>query len=311
MAEPLREATGYRKGSKSTTRLQWPSGEHVLITGGTSGIGFALAQQCAAQNACVTALGTNTEKLEHARHQLQCISSNSVCLQCDVASANKVHDAVRCANELHGLQVNALICSAGVSNPGFVSEQPAEQFNATLQTNVAGCANAVRSCLLLGKLKRIVLISSMAGQVGLTAFSAYSASKFALRGFAESLAMELKPLNIKVTLAFPPDTDTPLLKQENMLKPTELQEISHSGGLAQPERVAKAVIAAARIGVFQAPIGFDGWMLARLTAGFAPPNSTLALALEVMLMGLLRLVAVFYLFTWDSIVQKHRSRCTG
>ena len=67
----------------------------------------------------------------------------------------------------------------------------------------------------------VVLVSSMAGQVGIFGMTAYSASKFALRGFAEALRMECKPHGVKVALVFPPDTDTPGFEQENKTTPPE------------------------------------------------------------------------------------------
>ena len=61
----------------------------------------------------------------------------------------------------------------------------------------------------------ICLLSSQAGSIGLIGYTAYSASKFALRGLAEALQMELRPHNVFVTLTHPPDTETPSLKKEN------------------------------------------------------------------------------------------------
>jgi 3-dehydrosphinganine reductase len=177
-----------------------------------------------------------------------------------------------------------------------------------MRTNVEGSVNAARSAFSLGSLTRIMLVSSMAGQVGITGFSAYSASKFALRGLAESLAMELKPNGVSVTLAFPPDTETPLLEAENARKPDETSAVSGSGGMAKARTVARSIIAAARVRRFQAPSGFEGWMLARLTAGFAPPDGALNLLSEVLLMGLLRAVAVSYLFVWSRMIAKHRQQ---
>lgn len=61
---------------------------------------------------------------------------------------------------------------------------------------------------------RVVFISSQAGQCAIYGYSAYSASKFALRGLAECLQMEVKPFNVLISVSFPPDTDTPQLHKE-------------------------------------------------------------------------------------------------
>jgi 3-dehydrosphinganine reductase len=77
----------------------------------------------------------------------------------------------------------------------------------------------------------MTLTSSAAGQVGVFGFTAYAPTKFALRGFAECLHMELSTQPISIQLAFPPDTNTPGYQQEQQLKPRECHLISESTGL--------------------------------------------------------------------------------
>ncbi|XP_053392251.1 3-ketodihydrosphingosine reductase-like, partial [Mercenaria mercenaria] len=89
---------------------------------------------------------------------------------------------------------------------------------------------------------RVVFLSSQAGQIGLFGFSAYSASKFALRGMAEALQMEMTPHNVRVTVAFPPDTDTPGFQQELQGKPKETILISETAGLLKPQHVAQTIL---------------------------------------------------------------------
>ena len=83
--------------------------------------------------------------------------------------------------------------------------------------------------------RTIVFTSSAAGQVGVYGFTAYSPTKFALRGFAEALQMELSNDNISVQVVYPPDTDTPGYKLEQIGKPKETHLISESAGLFRPE----------------------------------------------------------------------------
>ena len=80
------------------------------------------------------------------------------------------------------------------------------------------CTKSVIDSMKSRKFGRIVFVSSQAGQIGIFGYSAYSATKFALRGFAEALQMEVKPYGVYVTVAYPPDTDTPGLKEENLVK---------------------------------------------------------------------------------------------
>lgn len=90
-----------------------------------------------------------------------------------------------------------------------------------MDINYIGSVNVTRASLSSIKQVdngRIVFVSSIAGQLGLYGYTAYSASKYALRGLAECLQMELYPYNIRVTLAHPPDTDTPGFEVENKVK---------------------------------------------------------------------------------------------
>lgn len=77
---------------------------------------------------------------------------------------------------------------------------------------------------------------------GIFGFSGYCCTKFALRGLAESIAMELNPYDVSVTLSLPPDTDTPGFAVEELTKPLETKLISAAGSLVKPEAVAAALI---------------------------------------------------------------------
>lgn len=77
---------------------------------------------------------------------------------------------------------------------------------------------------------------------GVFGLSGYCCTKFALRGLAESMSMELAPYGISVTLAVPPDTDTPGLANEELTKPLECKLISSTAGVMQPEVVAQQMM---------------------------------------------------------------------
>lgn len=150
----------------------------------------------------------------------------------------------------------------------------------------------------------LVFVSSIGGQFGIFGFTAYSPSKFAVRGFAETLFMEVKPYNIAVSVAFPPDTDTPGFENENKNKPEETHLISSSGGLFTPEQVASNMVIGIKDRRFIISCGFDGYVVSTLTAGLAPISSLMGLLTQVILMGPLRFVLAFYLYYYDRIVFK-------
>ncbi|KAK2490850.1 hypothetical protein MC885_001267, partial [Smutsia gigantea] len=165
-------------------------------------------------------------------------------------------------------------------------------------------SRAVITTMKERRVGRIVFVSSQAGQLGLFGFTAYSSSKFAIRGLAEALQMEVKPYNVYVTVAYPPDTDTPGFAEENKTKPLETRLISETTSVCKPEQVAKQIVKDAIQGNFNSSIGSDGYMLSSLTCGMAPVTSITEGLQQVVTMGLFRTIALFYLGSFDSIVRR-------
>lgn len=128
-------------------------------------------------------------------------------------------------------------------------------FQGMIDINYLGAVYATRCVLPSMKARKkgkITLVSSIGGLTGLYGYTAYSGSKFALRGFAEALQMEVKPYNISVTLSFPADTDTPCFEEENKTKPLETRLISETAGVLQPDQMARVMFEDTL--VFQLPI---------------------------------------------------------
>jgi 3-dehydrosphinganine reductase len=109
---------------------------------------------------------------------------------------------------------------------------------------------------------QIAIVSSLAGMLGIYGYSAYAASKFALRGFAECLRQELLAHAITVTLVFPPDTDTPMLQQENQFKPAETAALAGTVKPLAAEFVAAATLAGIRRRRFHVIPGFSSMAVA-------------------------------------------------
>ena len=93
-------------------------------------------------------------------------------------------------------------------------------------------------------------VASGAALVGIYGYSGYAPSKFAVRGLAEVLRVELREYGISVTLALPPDTNTPQLEFETKLRPTPTKEIAGVAGVWDPDKVALAIVTGARKGRF-------------------------------------------------------------
>ena len=137
-------------------------------------------------------------------------------------------------------------------------------------------------------------------------FAGYSPSKFAVRGLAESLQMELRPFNIFTTLINPPDVDTPMLKEEMAYKPEECKIISEGGGLFSPEDIASDIVSAVKSWKFMVNTGFDGYLLGLSSSGISCPSpSTINTFIEIFFSGFLRFVGLLYLYYWNNICTKH------
>jgi 3-dehydrosphinganine reductase len=202
--------------------------KHVIITGGSSGIGLELAKCFYNAGSKVTIVARTKENLILAQNEItkhgknQGLSpENLMILPLDVSSNQSNVSSVlnKCTQKFGPCDV--LINSAGTSVAGAIQDLKDDEFLRMLQLNVLGSIYPTRAVLAGMRSKqggRIVFLSSQAGQVGLYGYTAYSTSKYALRGFAETLQMEVRPDNIFVSLAFPPDTRTPGYEQEMLTK---------------------------------------------------------------------------------------------
>jgi 3-dehydrosphinganine reductase len=220
------------------------SGAHVLITGGSSGIGLATARLAAGRGSRVSLIARRADALDRAAGSLQATGATVAFVAADVADAAQVDTAVATVSDALG-PVDVLVCSAGQARPGYFTELDPELFHSMMDVNYFGTVNAVRAVvpsMIVRRKGSIVGVSSAAGLVGVFGYTAYAPTKFAVRGFFESLRGELKPYGIHVGCSFPPDTDTPQLADENRYKPKETKAISGTIKPLSAERVARSIV---------------------------------------------------------------------
>ncbi|XP_039609132.1 3-ketodihydrosphingosine reductase [Polypterus senegalus] len=287
------------------------NGAHVVVTGGSSGIGKCIAIECYKQGAFITLVARDESKLLQAKKEVETYAINDkqvvLCISVDVSKDyEQVESVIKQAQEKLG-PVDMLVNCAGTSLASRFEEVEVSNFKRLMEINYLGSVYPTRAVITTMKERRvgrIMFVSSQAGQIGLFGYTAYSPSKFALRGLAESLQMEMKPYNIYITVAYPPDTDTPGFAEENKTKPLETKLISETSGVCQPEQVAKVVVKDAVQGNFNSSVGPDGYMLSSLTCGMSPVTSITEGLQQIVTMGLFRTIALFYLGSFDSIVRR-------
>ena len=220
----------------------------VLITGGTSGIGLELARILAARGARLFLFARSQDNLINTINDLQTVQTGDYHgIPTDVSDANQAAQSVKGVIEMAGVP-DLLINCAGAAHPGYVQDLDLEIFRWMMDVNYYGTVYVTKA-VLPGMIERksgyIVNIASLAAIVGMYSYTAYGASKFALRGFSDALRMEMKPHGIQVTIVYPADTDTPQLTYENQYKPAELKQILQilpALDPIPPEQVARAIV---------------------------------------------------------------------
>ncbi len=185
----------------------------VIVTGGSSGLGLALATHYASSGAEVALVARNAHKLAAAAQQIQQQTGRAVKIAsvdvCDEQAALQAMEPL--IHEMGGIDL--LINNAGVLEEGYFEDLDIEVYQRVMAVNLFGIINMIHACLPALKSSRgkIVNIASMAGYSGVFGYTAYSASKHALVGFSESLRYELKPQGVAVQMICPPEFDSPMV----------------------------------------------------------------------------------------------------
>lgn len=187
----------------------------ALISGGTSGIGFATAELLLQEGWCVVINGRNEKDGQKAVVKLRRISSKVRYVQGDVSRVEDCKKIVQKTIELFGT-VTALVTAAGYYEEELLSDVTEEAFDEMFGTNVKGTVFLCQSALpYIRKAKgSIVTVSSDAGLQGNVACSVYGASKGAIVTFTKSLSLEMAPHGVRVNCVCPGDVDTSLVAKQ-------------------------------------------------------------------------------------------------
>ena len=177
----------------------------ALITGGTKGIGYGIAESMLKENMKVAITGRTREGVGQAEKQLSEIGSGDVLgLVSDVRDLSSLEDAVKHIISEWG-QLDVLIANAGVGHFGSIMDLSSEQWDETIDINLTGVFNSAKACI--PELKKtqgyIITIASLAGTNFFAGGSAYNASKFGLVGFTQAMMLDLRHEGINVSTIMP------------------------------------------------------------------------------------------------------------
>jgi len=219
------------------TRL---AGAHVLITGGSQGIGLATARAAAHAGASVSIIARDSARLAEASAGIPGARWRGADVRDAAALARAIGEL-----EAEAGPVDILICCAGTALPGRFLDVHFDEFRAQMDLNYLGTVAALR-CVLPGMVERghghVVVTSSTAGLLGVVGYTGYGPTKWAVRGLAETLRYEVSPRGVHVAVLYPPDTDTPGFAAENTRKPPETVAVSGAIKPVAAEVVAKQLL---------------------------------------------------------------------
>lgn len=219
----------------------------VYITGGSSGIGLAIAQELATKGAHLLLLARRPAMLEEARliveKKRRSNTQKIVAMSLDVQNDSDVQQTMQQAVKTFGVP-DILITCAGIISADYFTNISYATFDSVIKTNLYGIRNVVAALLPHMQIRggQIVMISSLGGLIGSFGYTAYSSSKFAVVGFAECLRAEARRHGVKVSIVCPPEVDTPMILEESKTIPPETRALKNLVGTLSPAYVARYIV---------------------------------------------------------------------
>jgi len=214
----------------------------AIVTGGASGLGFAIAQKFTANGIRTIIMGRNEAKLKEA-----CISlgTNAEFVKCDVTDFSSIPHVIKSIVEKYG-KIDILVNNAGIHLKKPFLEVTDEEFQQVMLTNTAAVFSFSREAVRVMKERHsgsILNISSMAAQYGIPLVIAYSAAKAAVEGMTRNMAVELSPEGIRVNCIAPGFIKTKMSGKALDNDPERKRKVlsrTPMGRLGTPEEVADA-----------------------------------------------------------------------
>lgn len=237
--------------------------KNVLLTGASGGIGRCIAHELALHRARVALAGRRETRLHGLAAHFKHDGAFATALPCDLATPDgpaMLYE--RAVDALGGVDI--LINNAGLSCFGPLVDEEESKIRHLVEVNLTASillAREVLPAMLKRRSGQIVNIGSAVGSIGLPQFAAYSATKFALRGFSEALRRELAGSGVVVTYVAPRTTDT-------SMNTRAVRDAMAQNGTTMdpPEKVARAIVNAIEDDRREAYIGWPERLFARINA---------------------------------------------
>jgi 3-oxoacyl-[acyl-carrier protein] reductase len=205
-------------------------GKNVFISGVSKGIGKAIAIELAEKGCNIFGLARNKSDLETLKSELEKFKIQSEFFACDVVDYYQLKEVLE--PFLSKTKIDILVNNAGIGMFKNFVDYTYEDFDRLIKTNLYGVFNLTKLILpsmIKDQFGDIIFISSLAGKNANPGGTGYSATKFALTGFANSLMLEVRQYNIRICLVHPGSVDTdlignfnPNINRDKILKPEDV-----------------------------------------------------------------------------------------
>jgi|688.fasta_scaffold01263_7 3-oxoacyl-[acyl-carrier protein] reductase len=218
----------------------------AIVTGGTAGIGKAIALKFAEQGAQVAIFGTHVGRGEQVVEEIRQITQkdSALFMPLDVSKTDQVDEAVKKVSEKYG-KVDILVNNAGITCDKLLMKMDEEDWDKVMAVNVKSCYNTTHALvrqMMKARKGKIINMSSVVGLTGNAGQANYAASKAALIGFTKALAKELAPRNICVNCIAPGFIETAMT---DALTPEQKEGAEAKiplGRMGQPQDIAYAAL---------------------------------------------------------------------
>jgi len=288
------------------------SGSRTLITGGSKGIGKALAQMLLEKGGSVLLVARTESKLLETQKELaQGLENRVHILACSVADEDKMKSSIAAKmKEIGWEHLDAVVSNAGVSSAHLFSDLKKGDMERTMNINYFGTVYTIRATydflMKSPQQARVLVNSSMLGLLSFAGQSSYAPTKWALRGLCEAIQQEFYP-NIIVSIVYPPDVNTDQLAEESSTAPSLTKEIQGPSTVIEPSQCAAGIVETLVSGDYSRCWTFDGFMVHSQCIGMSPASSPINTFATVFLGGILRIVGLGYAWSWQSLAIKYNT----
>ncbi|MEU6055946.1 SDR family NAD(P)-dependent oxidoreductase [Streptomyces xanthochromogenes] len=217
-------------------------GKTALVTGGSSGIGLAVARRLARAGAAVVIAGRDGDNARKAAADITAEGGRALGVSADVSDADQVARAVDTAVDVFGA-LHLAVNNAGIAGPrGLTGEFPPAEFHRVISTNLIGVFHSLHHTLpaiVAAGGGAVVNMASVLGVRGFAGSPAYTTAKHGIIGLTKTAALEYAPLGVRVNAVGPGFVETPLLKDFDADARAYVTSLHPAGRFGTPEEVAE------------------------------------------------------------------------